>query len=57
MTEALQCQHPHLHLRLQGRSSSGKRSPLQNASIDTRQKLRDATLQMMQPPSGYSLRV
>ena len=39
------------------KSSSEKRNPLQCTFTDSRWELRDATLQMMQPPSGYSSNV
>ena len=57
MTNALQCWYSYLHLMLCGNPVSEKRNPLQHTSTDSRQKLRGAILQMMQPPSGYSLKV
>ena len=39
------------------KSSSDKKDPSQHTSTDSRQKLIDATLQMIQPSSGYSSKV
>ena len=39
------------------KSSSEKRNPLQHTYINSRWELRDATSQMIQPPSGYSSKV
>ena len=54
MAKTLQCWYSYLHLTLHGNPSARKGIPLQYVSTGSRQKLRDAMLWLMQPPSESS---